>query len=761
MRFPLSRDSRVVAGLSAVAVPLGACLLAWVATNSWRPLVTSPGHYLWPLLVVALLVALCGTTLRSLRVPPIGAAVGQLLLGLWALHVHVTGHLLPTNGSVTTMARLTRDGAVAINRYTAPVSDRFPGTACFLAVCGLLVVVAVDLCVALRRTPLVTLPLLLTVTVPISVLVDRLAWWIVVVAAGLLCWLLAIEERRRLDGWGRSTRSRGRPPWRLPVAIGATTVVGAMTLPLLVPVSGGGFFDTHGHGPGNGTNGLTLVNPVLDLRRDLLTRTHTPLLYARTDSDDRKYVRLTVLDQFTGTQWKPSPRNLPLRNKADGPLPPAPGMVAGVTGRRSDWNLQLGATFSTTWLPLPYAPTRVTVPGDWRYDTRTLDVVAVERDRPTPGMAYTAQVFHPRFTSTALAAATSPPGKVLGPMVDLPGRIPEEFVRVTQEVTRGATTPYEKLVALQRWFTSDGGFRYTLRAAPGSGMDLLTRFVTTEKAGYCEQFAAAMAVMGRVLNIPSRVVVGFLEPDRQQGDQFVYTSDELHAWPEFYFAGFGWVGFEPTPSARIGATPPSYTVPGRTRPTPEESVTTAPDAQPQTAAPLPTRPDATTTTKQQPHTTWWPWLLAVVGLVVLLLTPRTLRGVVRRRRLDPSQSPEALAAGAWAELRATAVDHRIGWPDHRSPRETLAKVRARVSADVDLVRRLDAFTTHVERTRYAPAGTPPLWSSDEVVATVRDWSTAMAAASGDRTRSQAHWWPRSLVDRVEEVDSGDPELAHR
>ena len=60
-----------------------------------------------------------------------------------------------------------------------------------------------------------------------------------------------------------------------------------------------------------------------------------------------------------------------------------------------------------------------------------------------------------------------------------------------------------------------------------------------------------MALMGRSLGIPSRVAVGFLRPEQVGQDTYVYSSRDLHAWPEMYFGGIGWVRFEPTPQRAI------------------------------------------------------------------------------------------------------------------------------------------------------------------------------------------------------------------
>ena len=75
------------------------------------------------------------------------------------------------------------------------------------------------------------------------------------------------------------------------------------------------------------------------------------------------------------------------------------------------------------------------------------------------------------------------------------------------------------------------------------------------RVGYCEQFAAAFAVMARTLDMPSRVAIGFLAPKQVGHDEWVYSAHDMHAWPEVYFRGSGWVRFEPTPAGRTG-TPP-------------------------------------------------------------------------------------------------------------------------------------------------------------------------------------------------------------
>ena len=114
-----------------------------------------------------------------------------------------------------------------------------------------------------------------------------------------------------------------------------------------------------------------------------------------------------------------------------------------------------------------------------------------------------------------------------------------------RRVTRGAESPYAAVLALESWFRQRGGFRYTEQ--PPAGADpALIRFVTATRAGYCQHFAGAMALMTRLLGIPARVAVGFTS-GQLEGDAWTITDHDAHAWVEVWFPGYGWIPFDPTP----------------------------------------------------------------------------------------------------------------------------------------------------------------------------------------------------------------------
>jgi hypothetical protein len=119
------------------------------------------------------------------------------------------------------------------------------------------------------------------------------------------------------------------------------------------------------------------------------------------------------------------------------------------------------------------------------------------------------------------------------------------LARLADQVTRGARTPYAAVVDLDRWFLYSGGFKYSNQ--PPVVTPPLVGFATTTRSGYCQYFAGAMALMLRYVGIPARVAVGFAGPTFN-GESWVFTDHDAHAWVEVWFKGYGWLPFDPTPA---------------------------------------------------------------------------------------------------------------------------------------------------------------------------------------------------------------------
>jgi len=118
--------------------------------------------------------------------------------------------------------------------------------------------------------------------------------------------------------------------------------------------------------------------------------------------------------------------------------------------------------------------------------------------------------------------------------------------RDAQRLTVNAGSPFEATIAIERWLRSTGGFRYNERPPLATSLPPLADFEQRTKSGYCQHFAGTMALMLRYLGIPARVAVGFSSGTWKDG-VWTVTDHDAHAWVEVWFAGHGWLPFDPTP----------------------------------------------------------------------------------------------------------------------------------------------------------------------------------------------------------------------
>lgn len=128
--------------------------------------------------------------------------------------------------------------------------------------------------------------------------------------------------------------------------------------------------------------------------------------------------------------------------------------------------------------------------------------------------------------------------------------LPENGLDRTRVLTKRLTDglePYEQMKALERYLREH--YKYTLKPMPpDEARDFVDHFLFVEKEGYCTYFATTLAVMGRVADIPTRYVEGFLtSANTNYNGFFEVTADRAHAWTEAYIEGQGWVRFEATP----------------------------------------------------------------------------------------------------------------------------------------------------------------------------------------------------------------------
>jgi protein-glutamine gamma-glutamyltransferase len=131
--------------------------------------------------------------------------------------------------------------------------------------------------------------------------------------------------------------------------------------------------------------------------------------------------------------------------------------------------------------------------------------------------------------------------------LSLPASLPARVRALAHDVTKGATTPSEKAVALETHLR--GEYAYDLSAPPRSG-DPIDDFLFVSRRGHCEFYSTAMVLLLRELGIPARNVTGFIGGTYNRfGRFYVVRQGDAHSWVEAFLPNRGWQTFDPTPPA--------------------------------------------------------------------------------------------------------------------------------------------------------------------------------------------------------------------
>ncbi len=396
---------------------------------------------------------------------------------------------------------------------------------------------------------------------------------------------------------------------------------------------------------------IQLSDPTVELSRNLQRPSPVDVLTYRASDQKPHYLRTTALTHLTteGAQLEA----MRLRSSGIGEAYDAPGEKVEV---------DVSMRFPSQYLPAPFAIDGFDAPGNWGFDQNTLSVVATgeQGTDQTTNLDYRVTSVIPDGGSSlsAARAGSDPAG---GETLKVPENIPDEVRDLAARITGNATTDGAKAKAIEQYLTSDS-FTYTLQAPSSTGTDAISAFLLNDQSGYCVHFATSMAVLARIEGIPSRIAVRFTGgvPD---GDGYKVTTDNMHAWPELYFEGLGWVPFEPTKSigsSNPGESPPP-TSPSSNPAPPPSTATDSPEPQPTeptpslAPSPAPSPGDGPSETSEGGPGNLG-WLLWALPALLLLASPAVARLLIRVWRLRGGRPPATTAAAAWRELAAVHRD---------------------------------------------------------------------------------------------------------
>ncbi|HEX2154380.1 MAG TPA: transglutaminaseTgpA domain-containing protein [Acidimicrobiia bacterium] len=504
----------------------------------------------------------------------------------------------------------------------------------------------------------------------------------------------------------RSTDHRVLPRWeagpggRLALGAALAGLVGVGFLGSVVPAGGAMNWRTPG-GEGSGTGSGFSVSRFVGLRQSILSLSDDPVFRATVEPGVPEgpggYWRVLTLDRYNGEEWSTGDEEFG-------------DLDSGIVDRTAASTSTIVQTMvieslREDRLPALYAPTRVSsndpvirsgvsvgTDGSLLLSAPTFDglLYAVESQVPNVDLAALATEdgeLTPMFAEAAAAGdftlgptdapASARPAEI-GSYLSIPETVDSNIRELANDVTADASTPFEAALLLEDFLQ---GFQYDTDVSTGhSSLDLAAWLTDPEspnyRRGYCEQFAAAMAVMGRLANLPTRVVIGFTTGERSETADgrvnVVVRERNAHAWVEVWLDGQGWVGFDPTPRAdgatapladRLGFDPGALELAGE-----EDRAGVDPGAPDISEFPggLPIGADEPAS---PPRSTGdvLPWLIGIVmvlaaaGALPILKLTRT-----RRRR---RQAREGDVEAVWREITDRLVDLGGGPLAHQTPIE--------------------------------------------------------------------------------------------
>ena len=781
-------------GVDATLATIATLTAAWPVST----LLSEP-TWLGRTVLMLAVIALSGVGARSLALRGWQVLMVQVVCTvLTASAIYGRGHLwhgLPTFETLGFAGTLGREALATVQSYAAPAPTT-PGLA-FVVGCALaLIALSVDYLAVTRRSPsLAGLPLLTTFLASAANSGSSMPFIFFVAAAAMWLILVARQGSAILRRWGTTT-AVARTPVResldaqggygyasIARSLGVVALVAAVVVPVVLPqlppkflLSGLGR-NGSGGGNGSGTVGFSLS---LDLAADLKSRSTAPVLQYQTPDTSPPPLRVAVSSSYESNQgvWVPARGRVAALSQH--PAVPEPtGLSADVPKK------QFAMSFSRNLLEepnlaSPYPLVAANLGGiPWGLDNRTQDVRVAQRPD-----SYAVSYWRLEPTAGMLQSASVNPGDQ-GVSLDNDltlDRQSEKSIRIlSEQLTTGKASAYDKAMAIQQYLRATGGFTYSLTLAPppsgssesGAGSDPLTNFLVT-KQGYCVQFATAMVMMSRAAGIPARMAIGFL-PGSLTKDVWTVTAADAHTWPELYLDGIGWSRFEPTPSRGV---PPTYAILPTSAGTPVggrpvgEATTPAPSKTAGTDL-GDTATGGSSSTGVGPRLTsglrwltsgWGAVLLGLlVGLFGSLVVPTAARWR-RRRGLIAARTPQERVEVQWKFLTSSLGDLGFAPAPSRTPRQLGAYYDREAFLEGEAAEALGRVVKTLERSRYAAPDPIPSGPATDHLATnhlATDTRKVLRAAAANRRRSdriRATLWPS---DGLAQLRSANADLAWR
>lgn len=336
-----------------------------------------------------------------------------------------------------------------------------------------------------------------------------------------------------------------------------------------------------------------------------------PVAEALSDRDGVLYLRAKDYDLYTGTAWIASEAR-----------------IENLSGTGSELGAVVVRELNTqTGILLPVFPSGGTI----LYDG-------------APQHPEGESVYQVSLMAEALAAR--PPEIWLG----LPEQTALELQSLLQKLPINAMDPRQTAQVIAEAVRGCAEYSRRPGTMPAGEEDFALWFLEQAEQGYCSHFATAATVLLRAAGIPARYVTGY-RINLQAGETARITSDQAHAWTEYYDTRtWTWVVLDATPADPNAAPEPDF----------EEPTQDIPETQPETrqeTTPAPTQPMPQMTVPEEANRPF-PLKTVLTGLALLMgLGAVELQRLVRirlRRKAQTKGKPNARALARWREIRLLA-----------------------------------------------------------------------------------------------------------
>ncbi|MBL8062092.1 MAG: transglutaminase domain-containing protein [Anaerolineales bacterium] len=275
--------------------------------------------------------------------------------------------------------------------------------------------------------------------------------------------------------------------------------------------------------------------------------------------------------------------------------------------------------------------------------------------------------------------------------LQLPADFSPRIRALANEIAAPYDTPYDKTSAITEYLRNTITYASTI-SFPDESVDQLEYFLFESQRGFCNYSASAEVLMLRSIGIPARLAVGYAQGEPNlQNSIYVVRERDLHAWPEVYFPGYGWIEFEPTGNQDPLDRPEEREVIPETVATPSNPIRQLPLGEEETPPidPLTLEKPSFTSTL-----TRFTWVLYVLGGVLFVLTviflkqryaPNVSFAFMLKRAIERSGWDVPAWLNRWLvfanlpsiERYFHSVNASLGWLGRPQPVHATAAERAR------------------------------------------------------------------------------------